>query len=336
MLTIYLPDAPDIAGLRFRLIRGAEDAEALLAVHTGRAARDGVDPLSISERPPSLDSLRETLTKAVGAEQQDRWLVAQIGERVIGYSRIRDWLEADGTRVYLTLGWVLPEWRGKGIGTAMLHWAEERIRRLAAADHPGEKAEFAGNASSAEADSTALLLQEGYRAAYTVLEMDLPASALIADVALPPGIETRPVLSEHLLPIAECVDEAFRNEYEGGRYNDPSDPAAYAAELADPKLGSALWQVAWEGDQIVGVVLARVVENGQADIFEVGVRPAWRRRGIARGLLLRALQALRTQGVQVIRLFTNENFRTRAMDLYQSSGFRIVKRFPRYRKPLNG
>jgi mycothiol synthase len=298
--------------------------------------RDGIDPLSISERIPSLDSLQSALEKAVAGEQQDRWLVAEVGERVTGYSRIRDWLEADGTRVYLTLGWVLPEWRGKGIGTAMLHWAEERIRRLAAADYPGGKIEFAGNASSTEADSTALLLHEGYRAAYTVLEMDLPPSTPIPEVALPPGIETQPVLSEHLLPIAECVDEAFRQEYECGRYNDPSDPAAYAAELADPKLDPTLWQVAWEGEQMVGVVLSRVVENGQADIFEVGVRPAWRRRGIARGLLLRALQTLRAQGVQVIRLFTNENFRTRAMDLYQSVGFRIVKRFPRYRKPFNG
>jgi len=73
-------------------------------------------------------------------------------------------------------------------------------------------------------------------------------------------------------------------------------------------------------------------ERGRAVIDEVSVRPAWRRRGLARALLTRALRDLRSRGVAVVRLNTNAQFRTRARDLYTSLGFRVVKEFPHYRK----
>ena len=85
---IILSDAPDIAGLSFRSIRGEQDAEALHAVHEGRMARDGADPLSNSEDLPSVERLCESLSRAVAAGEGDRWLVAQIGECVVGYSQI--------------------------------------------------------------------------------------------------------------------------------------------------------------------------------------------------------------------------------------------------------
>jgi mycothiol synthase len=90
--------------------------------------------------------------------------------------------------------------------------------------------------------------------------------------------------------------------------------------------------VAWEGDQVVGQVLS-IIRNGRAEVFEVSVRPAWRRRGLARALLAQALLTLRGRGIEVIRLGTVYEFRTRARDLYRSVGFRVLKEFPRYRKP---
>jgi predicted GNAT family acetyltransferase len=91
--------------------------------------------------------------------------------------------------------------------------------------------------------------------------------------------------------------------------------------------------VAWDGDEVVGQVLS-VIQNGRAEVFEVSVRPAWRRRGLAHRLLSRALQALRERGIDVIRLHTVAEFRTRARELYGSLGFRVLKEFPRYPKPF--
>jgi mycothiol synthase len=331
---IMLADAPDIAGLSFRHVRGVQDADALYAVQVGRMAHDKIDLFCASEGFPTRDSLHAELAQAVAESRQDQWLVAQMDERVLGYSQIEGWPEGDGTWVYLTLGWVLPEWRGKGIGTAMLHWTEDRIRRLAAAEHPTEKYEFAANASSTEKEATALLLQEGYRAGYTVLEMGLDTGPTPAH-PLPAGLDVRPVLPEQYVLIAASIHESYHQEYDGGRFEENWDVAKDIARLSHPEHDPTLWQVAWDGDQIAGQVLS-VVKQGKAEVFEVSVRPAWRRRGLGRALLSRALQTLRERGMDVIRLRTVAEFRTRARDLYGSVGFRVLKEFPRYRKPFNG
>lgn len=328
-----IPDALALTGLRFRHVAGEEDAAALCAVRQGCAAHDAVDPLSTVESIPGLDGVRSMLAEAVVHGEQDRWLVTQVGEQVAGYGRFVSWLERDGIWVYLTLGWVLPAWRGRGIGTALLRWTEERIRRLAAAEHPGEKIEFAANASTTEREATALLLHEGYHAAYTVLEMGLDAATPLPAAPLPAGVAVLPATPDHFPLIAASVGEAYEHEYEGGRFDEGFDPAAWAAELGEPKHDPSLWQIAWDGDRVVGQVMA-AVERSRGELFEVSVRPAWRRRGLARALLVAAAQGLRARGVDVIRLHTNADFRTRARDLYESVGFRVLKEFPRYRKPL--
>src|SRR5437868_22700 len=161
-----------IPGLRFRPVVAA-DAPALFAVHERCAAYDQIDRLSSIEHAPTQDDLAQRLADVVRQEQTRNWLVAQVEDEVIGYSRILWWTEDDGMWVYLTVGWVVPDWRGKGIGTAMLHWAESRIRELAK-EHPNEgKWEYASNASSTEKEATALLQAEGYHAAYTVMDMAL-------------------------------------------------------------------------------------------------------------------------------------------------------------------
>lgn len=71
---------------------------------------------------------------------------------------------------------------------------------------------------------------------------------------------------------------------------------------------------------------------GRAVIQEVSIRPAYRRKGLARALLTRALHEVRSHGVKVIRINTVGEYKTRTCDLYRSVGFELVKMFPRYRK----
>ncbi len=321
-----------IPGLTFRPVRGPEDAEALLAVHTGRVVCDGVNPNGELEDFPSLDDLREELSSANG--RQDQWQVAQVNAQVIGYSVLESWPEDDGTWVYLIQGWVLPEWRGKGIGTALLRWGEERSRRDTAEAHPGARFEFAANASATEKDATALLVNAGYTVGFTVLALEMQTSAPVPEHPLPAGLVVRAVEPEHYPLIAASVRAAYQAEFEGGRFNeDTGDIAEQAAQWQNPRHDPTLWQVAWDGDQIAGQVLS-IIRGDVAEVFEVSVRPAWRRRGLARALLSRALRELQSRGISAIRLQTVDEFRTRAKDLYSSVGFQLVKAFPRYRKTI--
>jgi ribosomal protein S18 acetylase RimI-like enzyme len=147
-------------------------------------------------------------------------------------------------------------------------------------------------------------------------------------------VEIRPALPDHIPPIVECVGKAYQAEYEGGRYDTASSPADFVSELRQGNQDPTLWKVCWVGETIVGQVLS-VIERGRAEVFEVCVHPAWRRQGLARSLMVHALREIHSRGAPEIRLHTRDDFRTRARDLYAQLGFRILKEFPRYRKPLH-
>jgi ribosomal protein S18 acetylase RimI-like enzyme len=333
MSAISITDIPSIEGLFFRSITGEEDAHALHAVHTGRITRDKVDRLLHHEDLPSLDRLRRDLSEAVAEGEQDQWLVAQIHERVVGYSQLESWHEEDPVWVYLIEGWVLPQWRGKGIGTAMLHWGEKMARQGAAAEHPNERFEFAANASCTEQDATALLLNEGYYVGFTSLEMQFDMATTLPETPpLPEGLEVRPVLPEHYPLIVSSIIECYHNAFPGGRFRGTFDRVAhYSAEFQKPKYDPNLWYVAWDGNEVAGQVLL-VIEYDQVYVREVSVRPAWRRKGLARTLMIRALRDMRERGEKVIWTDTFAEYQTRAVDLYLSLGFAVAKEFPRYRK----
>ncbi len=328
---IVLPEMPKIEGLSFRPVTGLDDLGALLEVHAGRALRDGVDPYSSEEDFPSRERLGAALERMATPEQRERRLVAEVNGKAVGYSTLGCWQENDGMWVYLITGWVLPAWRGNGLGTAMLHWGERKARQLAAGEHPAGSYEFAANASSTEQDTTALLLHEGYTARYTVLEMGLKESVPVEESSLPAGVELRPVFKIHYLPIAQCIAEAYKDEYADRRYQEVFDPVDYAQRLCDSRHDPKLWQVAWDGERVAGQVIP-VIEKGRAVIQEVSIRPAYRRKGLARALLTRAVREVRSRGVKVIRINTVGEYKTRACDLYRSVGFELVKTFPRYRK----
>ena len=101
---VTLSDMPTVEGLRFRHVRGEEDAEALHLVHAGRIARDQVDLWSTCEGLSSRDEFSAALARLVAAQQQHLRLVAEVDEQVVGYSLIETWLEQDGRWVYLILG----------------------------------------------------------------------------------------------------------------------------------------------------------------------------------------------------------------------------------------
>jgi mycothiol synthase len=325
-------DPPAIANLRLRYPDGEQEAEALAAVHAGRAAADGLDPHAVLESFPNREEIRGALAKAAASQQLDRWQVAVVSGQVAGYAALESWHEEDGRWVYLIRGWVLPQWRGQGIGTALLCWGEGQARRLAPGEHPGELFEFAGNASSTETDSAALLVSKGYWPAYTDLEMLLDPATLVPDSPLPPDVDLRPALPEHIHAIAESIAESYRSEFPNKRFlRTHSQTAGQTEWYSDPIHDRSLWQVAWAGDRVVGQVLP-MIERGQVVIDEVSVRPAWRRKGLARALLTRALNHVQAQGFTAIRLYTGAEFRTRARDLYARLGFGLVKTFGRYRK----
>jgi ribosomal protein S18 acetylase RimI-like enzyme len=149
----------------------------------------------------------------------------------------------------------------------------------------------------------------------------------IPDIALPDGIDVRPVLERDLQRILAAQDEAFRDHWGHRDWTD----ADFQVLVSNPDFDPSLWRVAWEGDEIVSVIDTSIhpAENAaigvnRAWLEHVSTRRAWRGRGIAKALIVSTLHELRQRGVEVAALGVDSSNPTGAFQLYEGLGFRVV------------
>ena len=112
-------------------------------------------------------------------------------------------------------------------------------------------------------------------------------------------------------------------------------------ELENPSHTSHLWQVAWDDDQVAGMVLARIneAENRELDrkrgyTEHIFVRKPWRRCGLARALISSSLRVLEKQGMDEAELGVDSENESRAYDLYRKMGYQTYSIDIWFRKPM--
>ena len=108
---------------------------------------------------------------------------------------------------------------------------------------------------------------------------------------------------------------------------------AEAGDRFDP----SLWFLAVDGDEIAGISIchptARYAEE-LGYISVLGVRRGWRRKGLARALLLHSFDAFRQRGRPGASLQVDAANPTGALALYESVGMTALPRFEVWEKPL--
>lgn len=129
-------------------------------------------------------------------------------------------------------------------------------------------------------------------------------------------MEILTMIQTHVSAVAELEKLCF---------SDPWSENSVASELKNPL---ALWLVAMEGETLAGYIGSQSVE-GDADMMNVAVHPAFRRRGIAERLCLTLMGALKERGVHSLTLEVRASNMS-AIALYEKLGFRQVGRRPGY------
>jgi GNAT superfamily N-acetyltransferase len=167
--------------------------------------------------------------------------------------------------------------------------------------------------------------------------MRRPLTEPIEDFPVPFGLEVRPVRPEHIRAVFQADEEAFADHW------DHAAPVEGDFErfVGDPDLDPSLWQVAWDGDEVAGLIINGIYphENEQTGqqvgwLDSVATRRPWRGRGLAAALISRSLHALRDRGMQVAALGVDAENPTGALQLYQRAGFAPESRWTFYRKPF--
>ena len=335
--TIIDPRTKEIPGMSLRNFRGEVDYPLILGIIYGCGTADGL------ERSEKLEDIVNTYTHLHHCDPFTDMLFAEVDGEVVGYSRTWWEVEGSGRWVGFQLGNVLPAWRHRGIGSTLLGFNEERLRQIAlqlkqTGELPADTACLLDNfVSSTEKDRIGLLERRNYEAVRYAFEMVRPNLENIPDLDLPPGVEVRPVETDHMRLIWEASNEAFRDHW--GYIPDPWE--GFQQMMDDPDFDPSLWRVAWQGDQIAGMVLSFINKDenemyGRKRGFteNICVRRPWRRQGLAKALIASSLAALKARGMIDAGLGVDAENISGALHLYEFMGYQVVKRSTVYRKPL--
>ncbi len=329
---LYLPDAPALPGLTFRRFRGESDYPQMVTVINAAAAADQI------ERVATLEDIASNYAHLTNSDPYQDMLFVEVEGRVVGYTRVWWAKEYAGNRLYSHICFLMPGARRKGIDRAVLRHNEGRLREIASG-HPTDGPRFFQTfAAETETGKEALLLSEGYAAVRHGFNMVRSLAEPITLTPLPPGLEVRPVTPEYHRALWEADQEAFRDHW--GYV--PGMEADYQRWLTEPIFNPSLWQVAWDGGQIAGAVqnFVNAQENEeykrQRGYTEgIFVRRPWRKRGLARALIMRSLQMFKDMGFTEAALGVDSENLSGALRLYESCGFRALKRESLYHKAMD-
>ena len=214
---------------------------------------------------------------------------------------------------------VHPSHQGRGLGSAMLAWTEDKTRSQLA---PGSGVALWNSTGAPDVRGLQLLKTNGYRQIRTFWQMLIDLDETFEVGEAPAGVIIRPFepgLDER--GAHEALDEAFSTHF---GYFQESFEQWWEHQQADETFDPTLGFVAEAGGQIVGASINGVID-GTGWVYELGVRQAWQGRGVGRALVRNTFAMFVAAGVRVGRLGVDTENVTGALELYRSVGMRPVR-----------
>lgn len=259
---------------------------------------------------------------------RDAWLV-QLDGRLAGVAHL---LDRKGGR-FIGDAYVHPELTGRGVGGRVLRLLEERVLEQRGEWPEGERIVLEGAHLVGDERAPLLFRGRGFERVRSFFRMVIDVAGPVPAPVWPAGVELRPFdpdLHGRALHAAEL--EAFADEW--GYL-----PLAYDAwrgrVFGRSSLDPSLMPVAWAGDEVVAFSRNYPKRNGDWGwIGTLGVRPAWRRRGLGLALLRESFRRFRETGETTAALGVDVENPTGATRLYERAGMRVLWQADVWQKEL--
>jgi mycothiol synthase len=315
--------------LTFRPFRGPEDYAGMATLINDVVAEEG------EGEPTTADTIATQYAHLQRSDKaKDMMMVADPDGRLVAYTRV-GWNDvSEGYRAYHIVFHAVSEITG--LADRVLEWGVARATELANADEHADRRLVTWSTDGSN-DERAIRAVGGFEPYAWSAVMVRPHLRDIPDAALPSGVDIRPVEDRHLRAIWESDIEAFRDHH-GYVEQDETDWAKFRDEAG---LGTALWQVAWAGDIVVGQVRTRVNE-GEAELRrrrrawteDISTRREWRGQGVASALIAASLRQLASLGFDEAALGVDLDNPTGALSVYERLGFQVALRVTEYERRL--
>ncbi len=233
---------------------------------------------------------------------------------------------------------VHPNFIGKGLGTYVTAWGEERCRQVI--DILPADLRLAARVASFSTNQPARHLFEELKwthiRSYYTMRIDMVSAPSMP--VWSEGIELRPYTSENLRTVYSAHREAFRDHFGYVEVPFESGLEQFKHNLEnDPQHDPSLWFIAWDGNEIAGYCLCRASspsdhEAGYVNIL--GVRRAWRKHGLGLALLQYAFGEFYRRGQMHVELGVDADSLTGALRLYEKAGMYIHRQNDMFEKEL--
>jgi len=228
---------------------------------------------------------------------------------------------------------------GRGIGTALFDWMEERSRELLQGAPKGLRVVAMQSVHDGEQRARRFLEAQGFKVVRHFWRMMVDLEEPSADPLWPPGITVHTFDPECDLEAAfHAGREAFRDHW--GHVDGPIEQELERFRhrvFVDPTFDPALWFLARDGEKIAGICFASAVmgtDETSGYIPTLAVRRPWRRRGLALAMLHHAFGELRHRGKRRVGLHVDSASPTGATRLYEKAGMRVDQLSLTYEKQL--
>ena len=260
--------------------------------------------------------------------EQDAFLVESRDGRIAGFEEFNN---GHAHAILQTDGYVHPEFKGRGIGTALLRVIEKRSLDEMPLAEPDVRISLRSTIDSRDEASHDLHRNEGYQPLRYHWRMEVVLDGPLPVPKFPEGIQLRPfVKGEHDVAVWQAQNEAFRDHW--GSHDQTFEEWKHS-RFGDPEFDPSLWAIAWEGDEVAGFSLNRF-RMGIGWIRTLGVRRPWRKRGLGEALLYHSFGEFYRRGMKTIGLGVDAQNPTGATRLYQKVGMYAASEFLTYEKEL--
>ena len=237
---------------------------------------------------------------------QDTWLFEE-GDGLVALG----WIEKEKD-TGVAVGVVHHRWRGRGLGSKLVDRSEERLRALG-------WSRVHNVTLAPDAAAQTLLTSRGYREVRRFWEMTIelgrrarrriPCSRRVSESSRSPPSSRG--------AFHAALEEAFADHWE---YQPQSFEDWWQRQLARPDHDPSLWFLVRDEEDVVAATRNDPERSGGGWIGALGVRRAWRGRGLAKALLLHSFREFHRRGQRRVGLGVDSENPTGATKLYESVG----------------
>ena len=236
---------------------------------------------------------------------------------------------------------VHPDYLEAGLAERLLRWAEDMCGEVIERCPPEARFTLCSDVRTGHAFAENALEQAGFVISRAFYDMEIQMTARPEPSPFPAGFRMRPYDRDHDLPVLVDVlsdsfsdhfgyiEEPFEKELELFRHWVHSNPHF------DPDL--LILPADETTGEVAGCLIGLTQDRVKADagyIDAVGVRRAYRRRGLATAMLRRSFAQFWDRGTKTVRLDVDGESLTNAVALYERVGMQVIRRYVVYEKVL--